>query len=139
MEASTTASELKSALTGPQPPLVIDVSKRSRRYQSSAQTIAGALRRDPEAVVVGGQLPRAASGSCYCVHGHEVSQNAGKVAATGWSVYDTRPAGARRARMKPIPGPGHRRTRTPSSRGAGSYQQAGAVLAARSRGSRACR
>jgi len=34
MEASITASELKSALTGPQPPLVIDVRRPPVMYDS---------------------------------------------------------------------------------------------------------
>ena len=78
MKASITAAELKSALAGGKPPLVIDV-RRKPAYQSATETIAGALRRDPEAVSSwAGTLPSAASAVVYCVHGHEVSQNAAK-------------------------------------------------------------
>ena len=76
MEASITASELKSALTGPQPPLVIDV-RRPPAFRSASDMIAGALRRDPaDAASWAKALPRAASVVTYCVHGHEVSQGA---------------------------------------------------------------
>ena len=78
MEASITASELKSALTGAQPPLVIDV-RRTPAFRSAPDMIAGALRRDPLAVSSWAKtLPRAASVVTYCVHGHEVSQNVAK-------------------------------------------------------------
>jgi thiosulfate sulfurtransferase len=70
METSITASELKSALSGPRPPLVIDV-RRSPAYRSAPDMIAGALRRDPEGVASwAAELPVVV----YCVHGHEVSQ-----------------------------------------------------------------
>ena len=78
MRASITSLELKSELAGGKPPLVIDV-RRKPAYQSATETIAGALRRDPEAVSSwASTLPRAASAVVYCVHGHEVSQNAAK-------------------------------------------------------------
>ena len=78
MEASITASELKSALSGPRPSLVIDV-RRPPAFRSAPDMIAGALRRDPAAVASWAkELPRAASVVAYCVHGHEVSQGAAK-------------------------------------------------------------
>ena len=78
MEASITASELKSALSGPRSPLVIDV-RRAPAFRSEPDMIAGALRRDPAAVASWAkELPRAASVVAYCVHGHEVSQGAAK-------------------------------------------------------------
>jgi thiosulfate sulfurtransferase len=74
METSITASELKSALSGPRPPLVIDV-RRSPAYRSAPDMIAGALRRDPEGVASwAAELPGASRVVVYCVHGHEVSQ-----------------------------------------------------------------
>jgi rhodanese-related sulfurtransferase len=76
MEASITASELKSAMTTLQPPLVIDVRKQPA-FRSAPDMIAGALRRDPAGATSWAKtLPRAASVVTYCVHGHEVSQNA---------------------------------------------------------------
>jgi rhodanese-related sulfurtransferase len=78
MQASISAPELKSALAEPRPPLVIDV-RRKPAYQSATETIAGALRRDPETVSSwAGTLPATASAVVYCVHGHEVSQNTAK-------------------------------------------------------------
>ena len=78
MPASITASELKSALSSPHPPLVIDV-RRKPAYQSATETIAGALRRDPEQLATWApELPAASKVVVYCVHGHEVSQNAAR-------------------------------------------------------------
>jgi len=78
MKASITASELKSSLAGREPPLVIDV-RREPAFRSAADMAAGALRRDPAAVASWAKtLPRAGSVVLYCVHGHEVSQNAAK-------------------------------------------------------------
>ena len=78
MEASISASKLKSVLAGPQPPLVIDV-RRPPAFRSAPDMIAGALRRDPAGVSSWAKaLPRAASVVAYCVHGHEVSQNVAK-------------------------------------------------------------
>ena len=78
MNASITASELKSALAGSEPPLVIDV-RRPPAFRAAPDMAAGALRRDPAAVASWAkELPRASSVVAYCVHGHEVSQNAAK-------------------------------------------------------------
>jgi rhodanese-related sulfurtransferase len=74
MESSITASELKSALTSPQPPVVIDV-RRPPAFHSAREMIAGALRRDPQQIAAWApQLPSASKVVVYCVHGHEVSQ-----------------------------------------------------------------
>lgn len=68
------AVELQSALRSSEGPIVIDV-RRQPAYRESKATIAGALRRDPEAVASWAKtLPRAASLVVYCVHGHQVSQ-----------------------------------------------------------------
>jgi len=76
MSNSITAAELTSALAGKQAPLVIDV-RRSPAFRAAPDMAAGALRRDPGAVAAWAKaLPRAASVVVYCVHGHEVSQNA---------------------------------------------------------------
>jgi rhodanese-related sulfurtransferase len=78
MNTSLTASQLKSALAGNQPPIVIDV-RRSPAFRAATDMAAGALRRDPGTVAAWGKaLPRAATVVTYCVHGHEVSQNAAK-------------------------------------------------------------
>jgi rhodanese-related sulfurtransferase len=76
MNASIIATELKSALAGAEPPLVIDV-RRPPAYRAAPDMAAGALRRDPAAVSSWAkELPRASSVVTYCVHGHEVSQGA---------------------------------------------------------------
>jgi len=78
MNAMITAAELRSALAGRQPPLLIDV-RRPPAFRAAPDMAAGALRRDPAAVASWArELPRAASVVVYCVHGHEVSQNAAR-------------------------------------------------------------
>jgi rhodanese-related sulfurtransferase len=78
MDASISAAELRKSLLSSSPPLVIDV-RRNERFQESSYLVKGALRRDPAAVADWAKaLPRAASVVVYCVHGHEVSQNAAK-------------------------------------------------------------
>ena len=78
MDASISAEKLKQSLRSATPPLVIDVRRRER-FLDSPYLIKGALRRDPERVQEWKQtLPRASEVVVYCVHGHEVSQNAAK-------------------------------------------------------------
>jgi rhodanese-related sulfurtransferase len=78
MDASISAAELRKSLLGSSPPLVIDV-RRNERFQESSYLVKGAVRRDPAAVADWAKtLPRATSVVVYCVHGHEVSQNAAK-------------------------------------------------------------
>ena len=78
MSTSISMTELKSALAGRQPPLLIDV-RRPPAFRAAPDMAAGALRRDPGAVAAWAKtLPRAASIVTYCVHGHEVSQDAAK-------------------------------------------------------------
>ena len=78
MDASISAADLRQSLSGNEPPLVIDV-RRNERFRESPYLMRGALRRDPAMVEQWKQtLPRAASVVVYCVHGHEVSQNAAK-------------------------------------------------------------
>jgi len=78
LDASITASHLKSALAGARPSLLIDV-RWSPAFRAAPDMAAGALRRDPAAVSSWARaLPRAASVVVYCVHGHEVSQGAAK-------------------------------------------------------------
>ena len=78
MDASISADKLRQSLRSTEPPLVIDV-RRNERFRESPYLMHGALRRDPAAVEQWKtKLPRAANVVVYCVHGHEVSQNAAK-------------------------------------------------------------
>ncbi len=70
--------ELQFALGRRDAPIVLDV-RRQPAYLEAGDTLAGALRRDPDAVEAwAGTLPRAGSVVVYCVHGHEVSQGVAK-------------------------------------------------------------
>lgn len=78
MNASITAAELISSLTGGEPPLFIDV-RRTPAFRTAPDMAAGALRRDPAVVAQwANALPRAAGVVTYCARGHEGSQNAAK-------------------------------------------------------------
>lgn len=79
MTSSISFSELQNGIRCQQPPLVIDVRKRPA-FATATDTIAGALRRDPEQIASwAAELPSASKVVVYCVHGHEVSQGAAKV------------------------------------------------------------
>ena len=79
MDHSVTPQELLQALASATPPMVIDV-RRSARFDEAADMIAGAGHRDPELLADGmAALPRDRAIVVYCVHGHEVSQNAARV------------------------------------------------------------
>ena len=70
------ALELRDQIAGRRPPIVIDV-RRQPTFLASREMLGGAVRRDPEKVQAWSiSLPPAASVVVYCVHGHEVSQNA---------------------------------------------------------------
>ncbi len=78
MDASISAEDLRKSLGSRTPPLVIDV-RRNERFFEAKDLIRGALRRDPAKIADWSKtLPRAANLVVYCVHGHEVSQNAAK-------------------------------------------------------------
>ena len=78
MDAFISPAALRQSLASSQPPLVIDV-RREERFRESPYVIKGALRRDPARIEDWKRtLPAAASVVVYCVHGHEVSQNAAK-------------------------------------------------------------
>lgn len=78
MDASLTPAALQSQIAGTHAPLLIDV-RREAAFRAAPDLLQGALRRDPAAVETwAGELPPAASVTVYCVHGHEVSQNAAK-------------------------------------------------------------
>lgn len=73
-----TPQQLAALRGSAQPPLLIDV-RREAAFRSAPDMAAGALRRDPATVDAwAGELPPAATVAVYCVHGHEVSQNAAK-------------------------------------------------------------
>lgn len=77
MEPVITPIELSQALSKPGArPVVIDV-RRVAAFAEAKDLIAGALRRNPEAIDSWSkELPSAADVVVYCVHGHQVSQNA---------------------------------------------------------------
>ena len=76
MDAAISSHALKTQLAGNAPPLVIDV-RRTPAYRAATQMMDGALRRDPATLADWSRtLPRAREVVVYCVHGHEVSQNA---------------------------------------------------------------
>ena len=78
MDASISAAELGKSLRSSAPPLVIDV-RRNERFLEANDFIRGAVRRDPATIADWSKtLPKGASVVVYCVHGHEVSQNAAK-------------------------------------------------------------
>jgi rhodanese-related sulfurtransferase len=101
-------ADLKATLNRP---LLLDVRKGAA-FRESGEMIAGALRRDPEAIAQWAEaLPRGADVVAYCVHGHEVSQSVAKALGTRgirarylegglaqWKAdkgaMDTKPAGA---------------------------------------------
>lgn len=74
-ENGCTAAALVMQLASDGAPLVIDVRK-NEAFASAADTLPGALRRDPLQVDSwAATLPAAVAVLVYCVHGHEVSQN----------------------------------------------------------------
>src|SRR5712691_2201177 len=85
MDASTSSSQLLSAIREGRSSLIIDV-RREQVFRAATDMIAGALWRDPERVAEwAGELPRASRVVAYCVHGHEVSQGVA-VALAGRSL-----------------------------------------------------
>lgn len=78
MTSSISCSELRSAIRGREPPLVIDVRKQPA-FKAATEMIAGALRREPDTVVSWAkELPSASTAVVYCVHGHDVSHGVAK-------------------------------------------------------------
>src|SRR5688572_20331842 len=76
MDAFITAAALRQSLGSDQPPLVVDV-RRQPAFLGAGDMVRGALRRDPAAIDQWRQtLPAGRELVLYCVHGHEVSQNA---------------------------------------------------------------
>jgi rhodanese-related sulfurtransferase len=78
MGASISAAQLRTSLRSSAPPLVVDV-RRNERFLEAGDWIRGAIRRDPATVDDWSKtLPPGSHVVVYCVHGHEVSQNAAK-------------------------------------------------------------
>jgi rhodanese-related sulfurtransferase len=78
MDEPITAAALRQSLGSAQSPLLIDV-RRQPTFLGAGDMIRGALRRDPATIEQWKQaLPAGRSVVVYCVHGHEVSQNAAK-------------------------------------------------------------
>jgi len=75
---AVSAAELRTMIESETPPILIDV-RRNERWHEAVDLIHGALRRDPQQVVKWAMtLPKANAVVVYCVHGHEVSQNAAR-------------------------------------------------------------
>ncbi len=73
---SITPQDLYARLGTAAAPLLFDVRKEAA-FASGDRLIAGASRRDPARLSVwANELPHEAQAVVYCVHGHEVSQNA---------------------------------------------------------------
>jgi len=78
MDESISPEKLIAARKAVAAPLLIDV-RRETVFQSAPDLISGALRHDPATVSDwAATLPAAQLIVVYCVHGHEVSQNAAK-------------------------------------------------------------
>lgn len=76
MDASISPKQLQDERKSAHPPIVIDV-RREQAFSAAPDMISGALRRDPATVETWAkELSSAARVVVYCVHGHEVSQNA---------------------------------------------------------------
>ena len=81
MDAFVSPAALRQQLSIESSPLVVDV-RRTAEFLASSETIAGALRRDPEhANEWAPTLPRAAGVVVYCAHGGEVSQGVARALA----------------------------------------------------------
>ena len=87
MDARVTPAALRLALRSPRPPLVIDV-RRNERFFESPYFVQGALRRDPARIEEWKKdLPEGAEVVVYCVHGLEIGQNAAEqLRAAGWNA-----------------------------------------------------
>ena len=78
MNVSISAPGLRAALADGRDLLLIDV-RRAPAFRAASDMAAGALRRDPSTVSIWAtELPLKSDVVVYCVHGHEVSQNAAR-------------------------------------------------------------
>ena len=71
IDSRTLYSRLGSADT----PAILDV-RRDKAYDEDDRLLAGAVRTGPDPSAYASRLPRERPVIVYCVHGHEVSQNA---------------------------------------------------------------
>ena len=75
---SCSSAQLAARLGRADAPLIVDV-RRAPAFESGARLIAGALRIPPDEVAASAKLfAREREIVAYCVHGHEVSQNAAR-------------------------------------------------------------
>jgi rhodanese-related sulfurtransferase len=80
--SSIAVAELGRRIGAAGAPLIVDV-RRGPAFEASGRSIAGALRGDPAALADWApHLPREAEIAVFCVHGHEVSQNAASALQT---------------------------------------------------------
>jgi rhodanese-related sulfurtransferase len=88
MPESITCEALYQQLGGSMTPTLIDV-RREPAYNASTHILPGALRGSPEHINTwAAQLSRARTVVTYCVHGHEVSQQAATtLQGMGLNVY----------------------------------------------------
>ena len=78
---SISALELAASLGVAASPMLLDV-RRAPAYDAAAITLPGALRCAPDDVGAQAERLRGKSVVAFCVHGHEVSQNAAHVLRT---------------------------------------------------------
>jgi rhodanese-related sulfurtransferase len=74
---SITPASLYSLLGSSRSPLVLDV-RRAPAFDADSQLLAGALRPAPDAVAFANRHAAGRTVVAYCVHGHEVSQDAAR-------------------------------------------------------------
>ncbi len=81
-QAACTAEQLSALARAPFPPTVVDVRRRAA-FERDPVRLPMALRREPEAVEQwAAELEPWRAVVVYCVHGHEVSQNAASALRT---------------------------------------------------------
>jgi rhodanese-related sulfurtransferase len=109
MDVRITSAALRQSLQSPHPPLVIDV-RRNERFYEATDFVAGALRCDPLRVdTLRERLQRPGELVLYCVHGHEVSQDAARV--LGARYLEGGIEGWRESGGELLPKPAHAATR----------------------------
>jgi rhodanese-related sulfurtransferase len=85
MLGKITPRELYDRLAGALAPVILDV-RREPAFAGDDRMLPGAIRRPPPDEI-GRDLPRGRPVVVYCVHGHEVGQNAAAaLAAAGWDA-----------------------------------------------------
>ena len=106
-DAAISPLELKQRLAAFPPPAIIDV-RRQPAFDADPHVIPGALRNAPDAIVTAADtLEPWRTVIVYCVHGHEVSQDA--AAALRARSFDARILGGDEALGDRAPVPEHAR------------------------------